>query len=585
MSAALKVNGTIILTNNSDFWELTNYGTNAVDLYGYSMSDSSEDDKYSLPGGFIQAGESIVFVRNRPTQNEAQFRLWWGACVGSNVQIRFYSKPGFSGNGDGIRVWDSYYNLVDSADFPVATRGISFINDPDTGIFGATSALDDGLTCQAETAPDIASPGRATPPIDLTIREHPTNATACLGGTAKFSVAAIGMPRPRYQWYLGASIIPFQNGPTLTITNVGPGNVGTYRVVIQNGLKTLQASNAILSLDTNASAPTFVVPLVDTRVAVGRTARLSTSVCAFPAPTFQWFANGVPIAGATSRTLLVPNCSFELSGTEYSLRAQNVLGTNTTHARLYVTALPDLRITELQAYPMTNCGNAHHDWFEVTNFGPEPVDLRGYRFNSKFSLKGSVTVTQDMLLHPRESAIFAKNPIASIFIDWWGAELLPPGLKVFPYAGFSLSKSGDTLYLWNAEAELREEAIDGISYASSYLGVSLFFDYDIASFELYSFPGAYGGFRALYCGDVGSPGYISNPPPRFVRITQRAEGTSVTWRANEMSTYQLGYKTALNSGPWLSAGSVTATGALATLIDPSSTNAPQRFYRVSRVTP
>ena len=62
---------------------------------------------------------------------------------------------------------------------------------------------------------------------------------------------------------------------------------------------------------------------------------------------------------------------------QYCVRAENPLGTNTACARLYVTAKPDLRITEVQAYPVTGCAD-HHDWFEVTNFGTNAVNLLGF---------------------------------------------------------------------------------------------------------------------------------------------------------------------------------------------------------------
>src|SRR5438270_402485 len=78
MSAALKTNGMILSTNNSDFWELTNFGTNIVDLTFYKFSDNKETlhplVASGMPALLIRAGESVVFVRNNITQNEAQFR-------------------------------------------------------------------------------------------------------------------------------------------------------------------------------------------------------------------------------------------------------------------------------------------------------------------------------------------------------------------------------------------------------------------------------------------------------------------------------------------------------------------------------
>src|ERR1051326_1161346 len=111
MSSALKTNGMIISTNNSDFWELTNFGTNIIDVTHYKFTDDNHWPPFALvpngnPAVMINPGESVVFVRNNITQNETQFRAWWGDCVGPNVKIRFFSKPGFSSGGDSIRVYD-----------------------------------------------------------------------------------------------------------------------------------------------------------------------------------------------------------------------------------------------------------------------------------------------------------------------------------------------------------------------------------------------------------------------------------------------------------------------------------------------
>jgi len=326
------------------------------------------------------------------------------------------------------------------------------------------------------------------------------------------------------------------------------------------------------------------VPPVNTTVVTNRIARFSTSVCAFPAATYQWFSNGVALAGATDRTLLVYNCTLGMNGTEYCVRAANSEGSNTACARLYVTTRPDLRITEVQAYPVIGCDD-HHDWFEVTNFGTNAVDLLGYHFSDEPVLPGSLTVTQSMVVQPRESVVFAKNRSAKVFVDWWGTDLLPPGLQIFTYDGFSLFRGGDTIYLWNSEAEQPDEYIDGIAYETNFLGVSQWFDYELAYFGSNSVVGEFGAFRACSCGDVGSPGYITNPPPRLISILRETAGTSVKWRAIEGVTYELEYRPTLDGSNWVPIGSMMATNSLPVIVDPTASDASQRFYRIRQITP
>ena len=584
MSSALTTNiDQTLSTNHSDFWELTNFGSNTVDLTRYRFTDSTHSPFALVPAGapplFIQPSESIVFVRSNITHTEAQFRTWWGSCVGPNVQIRFFKNPGFSHNGDGIRVYDSMTNLVDSVDFGPATFGVSFVYDTVTGEFGALSVLGQGGACRAATAADVGSPGVNTGPIPLRIVQQPTNLAVCLGLDATFNVLAVGMPRPRYQWFFNDAAIPGENDASLTIFGATLANAGSYRVVITNGLSIAQSASVLLSVSTNLAAVSFFTLPVNVTVVTNRTARFSVSVCAYPAARLQWFSNGVAVADATNQMLLIRNCALESSGAEICVRAANSLGTNTACAHLYVTTKPDLRFTEVQAYPYTAC-NAHHDWFEVTNFGTNAVDLLGYHFSDQPTLAGASVVTQPMVVQPGESVVFAKNPVASIFVDWWGADQLPPGLKIFPYGGFSLGRTGDALYLWDASAELFDELIDSISFAGVTNGASLQFDYDLFPFGAYSVPGEYGAFRATECGDIGSPGYTTNPPPRFVSISKEVDGAHLKWRAVEGRTYQLGYTEDPQSSDWKPLGITTATNSVPVITDPGANNGSNRFYHL-----
>ena len=155
-----------------DYWELKNYGPNEVDLAGYCFTDSQELPRVELVGPNdpelkIRSGKSVVFVRyeeDRPI-TEMQFREWWGECLDPSVIIRFWvGRPGFDAVEDGIRLWDSASNLVDRVDYWVSrehAEGLSLISNPETGEFGAFSELGIRGACQAATAADVGSPGRA----------------------------------------------------------------------------------------------------------------------------------------------------------------------------------------------------------------------------------------------------------------------------------------------------------------------------------------------------------------------------------------------------------------------------------------
>src|SRR5262245_12236027 len=82
MSSASTNLGPSLVTQNSDFWELTNYGTNTIDLTGYKFDDADNNLAAANPAPFdglrIGPGESILFVQNTVNTNEIMFRDWWG---------------------------------------------------------------------------------------------------------------------------------------------------------------------------------------------------------------------------------------------------------------------------------------------------------------------------------------------------------------------------------------------------------------------------------------------------------------------------------------------------------------------------
>src|SRR5262245_53160703 len=67
MSSASTNLGTTLVAQSSDFWELTNFGTNAVNLNdGYRWNDNAGEflgaDPFPFVGLSIDPGESIIFI-------------------------------------------------------------------------------------------------------------------------------------------------------------------------------------------------------------------------------------------------------------------------------------------------------------------------------------------------------------------------------------------------------------------------------------------------------------------------------------------------------------------------------------------
>jgi hypothetical protein len=65
------------------------------------------------------------------------------------------------------------------------------------------------------------------------IMTQPADVTVSAGGTAFFSVSATGNTNLTYQWYFNdAQAIPNATNSSLTVSNVGPAQVGLYRVTV-----------------------------------------------------------------------------------------------------------------------------------------------------------------------------------------------------------------------------------------------------------------------------------------------------------------------------------------------------------------
>jgi len=81
------------------------------------------------------------------------------------------------------------------------------------------------------------------------INEHPASQYRPPGGTATFTVQAVGPGPLAYQWHRGSTPLPGENAATLTIADVRAADAGSYHVLVSNDCGTRQSHAAILTLD------------------------------------------------------------------------------------------------------------------------------------------------------------------------------------------------------------------------------------------------------------------------------------------------------------------------------------------------
>jgi len=183
----------------------------------------------------------------------------------------------------------------------------------------------------------VAQLSVSTPDMPSIITQ-PQDTTVLPGDTATFTVEAGGSEPLSYQWYYNTNtLVNGATDSTLTLTNVQPGQVGVYSVIVSNLAGSITSSNAMLNVNTNPVAPMFTSDPASQVVLAGGTATLTASADGTAPVSYQWYTNGVPISGATSSTLTLISIQTSADGSYYVTASNSVGVATSTAAELTVT--------------------------------------------------------------------------------------------------------------------------------------------------------------------------------------------------------------------------------------------------------
>jgi hypothetical protein len=153
-----------VALRHDTWWELTNAGTNAVNLSGYRFDDAPPGLKGapSVPNGIIlRPGQSAVFVSSMTPE---AFRRWWGEeNLPADLPIISFPGNGLNPYGDVIRVWNATATDDDdwlvSVSFVNLEAGVSLWFDPALAEFGELSVEGQRGAFRAVESDDVGSPG------------------------------------------------------------------------------------------------------------------------------------------------------------------------------------------------------------------------------------------------------------------------------------------------------------------------------------------------------------------------------------------------------------------------------------------
>ncbi|MGH7952028.1 MAG: immunoglobulin domain-containing protein [Limisphaerales bacterium] len=287
-----------------------------------------------------------------------------------------------------------------------------------------------------------------TAPIIVT---QPQSQTVLPGQSASFSVSAGGSAPFTYQWYFNTNTpIAGATGDTLTLTNVQIADTGTYSVVVSNFVNFTNSLYAVLSVNTNPVAPSFISQPASQVVLTGDTATFSATIIGTEPISYQWNKNGEPVSDATSSTLTLTNVQSSDAGS-YTFTASNSVGGAISSAAI-LTVTPTIPVVN-SAYNLVGFGQnttggglvseTSTNYFKVYN----AVDL-AVALNDKKGIVKVIEIMNDLDLGYNEIPADAKTNSEPFRAD--NAPLLHP---VLLQTGVSLidiqKKNGLTIFSAN----------------------------------------------------------------------------------------------------------------------------------------
>ena len=624
--------------NHPDWFELHNYGTNDIDLTGYSWNDDTHGgfsgaDSAAFTGVTIHSNETIIVTEQKGAVTDAgTFRTWWGLSSTVQVAVVNASDPGLGASPlvsgtkrtDSVRLWRTNpaalgsntngLDLDECADYLVqrvdlgVTVSQSVLYDPTNDVHDILSVNGvGGAFASATVATDIGSPGLAPGPIAGVIVQKPASQSVIIGSTVSFTNGGVALPPFVYHWFSnnipitsqtpGVAIHHITPGLTdtltnnisvLTLANVQTNMDGTYTVIADNGLQSY-TNSATLVVNATATAPTISsAPPTNLDAYIPQTVPLTVVASGFPTPTYQWYSNNVAIAGQTANVLSLSLSSTNQSAT-YSVIVTNSAGGTNLYVALNVTPKPNLIITEVMSGESTNNSNGdtsgHGNWFELSNFGNFPVNLFGYRIDdNSASIAQTAKVNTHAIIQPGESVVFVLAMTPQAFRDWWGTNL-PANVQIISYngTGEGLSGSGDEVHIWNAAATDNADQVTAVGFGAGTDGNSFGFDLnylDQSGFDGFTLTtaGIDGAFVAAVGGDVGSPGAVINMPT-LTEPTYTNSGFNFSWVSQPNWNYAIQYKTNLTVLDWTTLTNIMS-GDTNLMNYTDITTDPHRFYRV-----
>jgi hypothetical protein len=303
-------------------------------LYGVSSNDSGTYTVVATNAAGSATSESaVVTVGSTSTSDSAPVFTTQPANQTGAPGSTVYLTATASGTPAPTYQW--WRNGTTFSSWTGQVLALYGLSSNDEGTYSVVATNSGGsASARAVVTVTSTSSGYATPVFTT----QPASQTVPAGSTVYLTAAASGTPNPTYQWWRSGMTYPSWTGPTLTLSGVTSSDQGTYSVVATNAAGSAMSDPAVITVTSGSSrdsAPVFTMQPANQTAAAGSTVFLTAAASGTPAPTYQWWRNGVTYSGWSGPVLTLYGVSSNDQAT-YTVVATNSAG-STTSAGAVVT--------------------------------------------------------------------------------------------------------------------------------------------------------------------------------------------------------------------------------------------------------
>jgi hypothetical protein len=227
-------------------------------------------------------------------------------------------------------------------------------------------------------------------PVAPSITTQPTNQTVTAGQTATFSVVATGTAPLAYQWRKNTANISGANSSSYTTpATTAADNTAKFDVIVSNSVNSVTSTQATVTVDAAAVAPSISTQPANQSVTAGQTATFSVVATGTAPLSYQWQKNGSDIPTATAASYTTPVTTTADSGTMFRVVVSNTVGSITSNsATVTVNPGTSTSTVDVVTYHYDNSRSGQN--LNETTLTPANVTSATFGKKGEFAVDGKV---------------------------------------------------------------------------------------------------------------------------------------------------------------------------------------------------